>query len=339
MTDHGRIPDEARPFGGCPRLISDRFKATFPVAIAEEAAAVAAAIRGGPVRAAAAPEGARLVVPLDPKAGDADAAVARLVAAFEDLERRSGGATVSLEREQWYADEDRDARHPDQFRPFLAAPGLLVAPAWLARDPAPGEVVLALDPGAAFGSGYHASTRLALGLLRERTAAVVPRRMLDVGTGTGILALAGAIWGAAEVTAVDVKPEAVAAARANAARNGLAARVRVGRRAAAARGGLFDLDRREHHGGRAAAPRRGFRVPARGGGRAGALRHARRPAARGGLRRLRGAGLPPGGLARRGGVGGAAPRGARCEWGRTQERGDTGRPRAYIERASGVIPR
>ena len=57
--------------------------------------------------------------------------------------------------------------------------------------------------------------------------AVVPRRMLDVGTGTGILALAGALWGAAEVTAVDVKPEAVAAARANAARNGLAARVRV----------------------------------------------------------------------------------------------------------------
>ena len=70
-------------FGGCPRLISDRFKATFPAAIAEEAAAIATAIRGRPVRVAAVPEGARLVVPLDPKAGDADALVARLVAAFE----------------------------------------------------------------------------------------------------------------------------------------------------------------------------------------------------------------------------------------------------------------
>ena len=241
MGSVGGIPMRPDAFGGCPRLISDRFKATFPAAIAEEAAAIATAIRGRPVRVAAVPEGARLVVPLDPKAGDANALVARLVAAFEDLERRSGGAAVSLEREQWYADEDRDARHPDQFRPFLAAPGLLVAPAWLSCEPAPGQQVLVLDPAAAFGSGYHASTRLALGLLRERTAAVVPRRMLDVGTGTGILALAGALWGAAEVTAVDVKPEAVAAARANAARNGLAARVRVGGELPPPGDGLFDL--------------------------------------------------------------------------------------------------
>jgi ribosomal protein L11 methyltransferase len=228
-------------FGSCPRLISDRIKATVPAAIAEEAAAIAAAVRGCPVRVATVPEGARFVVPLDPKAGDADALVARLVAALEELERRSGGATVSLVREQWYAEEDRDARHPDQFRPFLAVPGLLVAPAWQPCEPGPGKQVLTLDTGAAFGSGYHTSTRLALGLLRERTAAIVPRRMLDVGTGTGILALAGALWGAAEVTAVDVKPEAVAAARANAARNGLAARVRVGGELPPPGDGLFDL--------------------------------------------------------------------------------------------------
>jgi ribosomal protein L11 methyltransferase len=227
--------------GSRPRLVSDRVRVTLPAALAAEAAAAASAIVPGPVRCTAAPEGALLTVRLDPKAGDGDAAVARLVAAFENLERRSGGATVSIERVQWYAEEDRDARHPDQFRPFLAAPGLLVAPPWQPCVPGPGQRVLELDPGAAFGSGYHASTRLALGLLRERTAAVVPRRMLDVGTGTGILALAGALWGAAEVAAVDVKPEAVAAARANAARNGLAARVRVGGELPPPGDGRFDL--------------------------------------------------------------------------------------------------
>lgn len=219
---------KADSFGSRPHLISDRVRATLPAALAREAEAIVATIVERPVRAKTVPEGALLLVQLIQKGGAGDAIVERLVAAFEDLERRNVGASVALERELWYAEEDRDSRHPEQFRPFLAAPGLLVTPAWQPRDPAPGQQVLAIDPGLAFGSGYHASTRLALGLLRERTAAVVPRRLLDVGTGTGILALAGALWGAAEVVALDVKPEAVAAARANAARNGLAAQVRVG---------------------------------------------------------------------------------------------------------------
>jgi ribosomal protein L11 methyltransferase len=228
-------------FGSRPRLISDRVRATLPAALAAEAAAIAATIVGRPVHPKAVPEGAVILVQLDQKGEAGDALVGRLVAALEELERRNAGTVVSLEREQWYADEDRDARHPEQFRPFFAAPGLLVTPAWDPRDAGPGQQVLTIDPGAAFGSGYHASTRLALGLLRERTAAVVPRRMLDVGTGTGILALAGAIWGAAEVVAVDVKPEAVTAARANAARNGLAARVRVGSELPPIADGAFDL--------------------------------------------------------------------------------------------------
>ncbi len=218
---------KADSFGSRPHLISDRVRVTLPAALAGEAEAIVATIMERPVRARTVPEGALLLVQLIQKGSAGDALVERLVAAFEELERRNVGASVSLERELWYAEEDRDSRHPEQFRPFLAAPGLLVTPAWQPRDPAPGQQVLAIDPGLAFGSGYHASTRLALGLLRERTAAVVPRRLLDVGTGTGILALAGALWGAAEVVALDVKPEAVAAARANAARNGLAARVRV----------------------------------------------------------------------------------------------------------------
>jgi len=232
---------KADSFGSCPRLISDRVRVTLTAALAGEAEAIAATIMQRPVRSRTVPEGALLLVQLIQKGSHSDALVERLVTAFEELERRNVGVTISLEREQWYADEDRDSRHPEQFRPFLAAPGLLVTPAWQPRDPAPGQQVLAIDPGLAFGSGYHASTRLALGLLRERTAATVPRRLLDVGTGTGILALAGAIWGAAEVLALDVKPEALAAARANAARNGLAARVRVAGELPPLEAGTFDL--------------------------------------------------------------------------------------------------
>jgi len=232
---------KADTFGSCPRLISDRIRATLPEALAEEAAAIASTIMERPVRTKTVPEGALLLVQLIQKGDAGDDLVGRLVAAFDELERRNVGVTISLEREQWYAEEDRDSRHPEQFRPFLAAPGLLVTPAWQPRDPAPGQQVLAIDPGLAFGSGYHASTRLALGLLRERTSTTVPHRMLDVGTGTGILALAGATWGAAEVVALDVKPEAVAAARANAARNGLAARVRVAGELPPVEEAAFDL--------------------------------------------------------------------------------------------------
>ncbi len=84
------------------------------------------------------------------------------------------------------------------------------------HDPPPGLTTVEIEPGAAFGFG-HASTRLALGLLAaiDLTAASV----LDVGCGTGVLAVAAARLGAADVTAVDVDPTAVEITRDNAARN------------------------------------------------------------------------------------------------------------------------
>ena len=103
------------------------------------------------------------------------------------------------------------------------------------------RTAIEIDAGQAFGTAHHASTRgclLALdGTLKRRR----PRVIIDIGTGTGILALAGAIWGAAEVVALDVKPEAVAAARANAARNGLSARVHVAAELPPIEDAAFDL--------------------------------------------------------------------------------------------------
>jgi ribosomal protein L11 methyltransferase len=219
---------------------------TVPAGLAAAAAAVLGEVTGRRVEARpgdAGPDGAprtSLAVALEP--GDAsDAVVARLVERLEALERRHPGADFDLEREEQLVEEDRGAVHRDQFRPFLAAPGLVVAPAWEAYEPRPGETVIAIDPGLAFGSGFHASTRLALGLVGELCAAAPPGRLLDVGTGTGLLALAAAVRGAAAVVAVDADPDAVAAARANVERNGFAGRVQVGGWSLAEVPGEFEL--------------------------------------------------------------------------------------------------
>jgi ribosomal protein L11 methyltransferase len=104
------------------------------------------------------------------------------------------------------------------------AGGLVVAPAW--REVAvPGRTVVAIDPGACFGSGSHPSTRLLLAEL----AADPPAGLAvgDLGTGSGVLAVAAAVLGAREVVAVDVDPAAEAVVAANAARNSVADRVRA----------------------------------------------------------------------------------------------------------------
>ena len=105
---------------------------------------------------------------------------------------------------------------------------LLVRPSFASARPQPGQQELVIDPGQAFGTGGHASTRLAL----EWIDAVAPglahgAEVLDVGTGTGILALAALRLSPARAVALDLDPLAAAAAAHNAAVNGLADRLRV----------------------------------------------------------------------------------------------------------------
>jgi ribosomal protein L11 methyltransferase len=90
---------------------------------------------------------------------------------------------------------------------------------------APGAVVLRLDPGLAFGTGTHPSTALCLEWLDA--AALAGRSVVDYGCGSGVLAIAAALLGAAGVAAFDIDPQALIATRANAAANGVASRVRV----------------------------------------------------------------------------------------------------------------
>lgn len=123
-------------------------------------------------------------------------------------------------------DEDWGSNWKKHFTPFAITPGLVIKPTWEGYDPQPGEVVIEMDPGMAFGTGHHATTSLCMGFIRS----VLQRRpgsVLDVGTGTGILAMAAALFGAPEVMAIDNDPEAVSAALDNVAHNALQDRVSV----------------------------------------------------------------------------------------------------------------
>ncbi len=131
--------------------------------------------------------------------------------------------TLSIERlpdTDWVEDNLRDF-------PPIAAGRFFVHGSHFRGRPPPGRVALEIDAGAAFGSGEHASTRGCLlaidGLLRRRH----PRRPLDLGCGSGILAMALAKVAAVTVLAADIDDIAVRVARRNAARNGVAARLRV----------------------------------------------------------------------------------------------------------------
>lgn len=135
----------------------------------------------------------------------------------------------------------------DHARPQPAGHRLVVVPAWLDDDRGhDGRIPVVLDPGRAFGSGGHASTRVALAALDALLVDVPPRdaeaegggptrggatgagpTVLDVGCGSGVLAIAALLLGAGRARAVDVDPEAVRATAENAARNGVADRLEV----------------------------------------------------------------------------------------------------------------
>ena len=106
---------------------------------------------------------------------------------------------------------------------------LVIRPTWRRHRRAPGDVVLALDPGMAFGTGLHPTTRLCLAgveALADR-GVLAGARVLDVGCGSGILAIAALKLGAAMALGLDTDPIAIEATSANARRNALVRRLRV----------------------------------------------------------------------------------------------------------------
>jgi ribosomal protein L11 methyltransferase len=159
--------------------------------------------------------------------GVAEAAVAEASAALGHLQvfglRPIGELTTRVVHEADWADAWK--KH---FPVLRVGRRLVIRPTWRRHRAADDDVVIALDPGMAFGTGLHPTTRLCLAAvesLAER-GVIVGRRVLDVGCGSGILGLAAARLGAREVLGLDTDPIAIEATEANAARNDAAGIVR-----------------------------------------------------------------------------------------------------------------
>lgn len=105
------------------------------------------------------------------------------------------------------------------YKPIKIGERVVICPAWESYTPAEGELVIRMDPGMAFGTGTHETTRLVIRLLEKYTRPGC--RMLDVGTGTGILAICASRLGAEVCRAYDIDPTAVRVARENIADSGL----------------------------------------------------------------------------------------------------------------------
>ena len=103
------------------------------------------------------------------------------------------------------------------FKPFYAASHLVVKPTWETFHPGPEDRVIEIDPGMAFGSGTHETTGMCLSLLEEVISG--GEEIIDVGTGSGILAIGAALLGAGHVLAVDIDPDAVRVAVENVRNN------------------------------------------------------------------------------------------------------------------------
>ena len=139
-------------------------------------------------------------------------------AAIAELDPRYAARLEEVVGDAW-----RDA-WKEHFRPFEICPGVVVRPPWEAYDGTV-PIVLELEPGRAFGTGLHETTSLVCNALAANLADFRGKSVLDVGCGSGILALVALKLGAAHARAVDTDPDAVEVTRENAARNGMSAQV------------------------------------------------------------------------------------------------------------------
>jgi ribosomal protein L11 methyltransferase len=127
----------------------------------------------------------------------------------------------------------------EHFEPARAGPRLVIQPPWKQARTWPDDVILTLDPGRAFGTGTHESTRLVLRELDRRIRG--GESVLDVGCGSGILAVAALLLGARRARCLDVDPDAVEVARENARANRVTSRLTAATTDVAAQRGTFDV--------------------------------------------------------------------------------------------------
>lgn len=158
-------------------------------------------------------------------AGDLEQAQIRLEQGLQEI-RSLGLGEVRPAVFAWVQEEDWAESWKAHFKPLRIGERLVVVPSWEPYELAAGELPLYVDPGMAFGTGTHTTTSLCLRWMQKLVSPGA--RVLDIGTGSGILAVAAARLGAGQVTAIDIDPVAVRVARENVARNQVAVDLRLG---------------------------------------------------------------------------------------------------------------
>lgn len=129
-------------------------------------------------------------------------------------------AEVALQALEAVPEQDWVRLTQSQFAPVEITPSFWIVPSWH-EAPAAATQVIRLDPGLAFGTGTHPTTRMCLRWIATHEAAVRGRRVLDYGCGSGILAIGAALFGAAPIDAVDIDPAAIQSTQDNAHANGV----------------------------------------------------------------------------------------------------------------------
>jgi ribosomal protein L11 methyltransferase len=133
------------------------------------------------------------------------------------------GASISMTSLHKVEEQDWVRLTQSQFDPVEITPEFWIVPTWH-EPPAGAKRVIRLDPGMAFGTGTHPTTRMCLGWIAAHAADIAGRRVLDYGCGSGILAIGAAMHGGAPIDAVDIDPAAISTTAQNAADNGVTLR-------------------------------------------------------------------------------------------------------------------
>ncbi|MBR4089368.1 MAG: 50S ribosomal protein L11 methyltransferase, partial [Mogibacterium sp.] len=146
----------------------------------------------------------------------------------------SGMLGVSFRTEVTGDDSEWLYKWQEHFKPSKVGERIVVKPGWEDYESAEGELVIEMDPGMAFGSGLHETTSMCIKVLEKDLGGAYdpsryPIKVLDVGTGTGILAMAAVLLGADEALGIDIDDEAVRVANENIAKNGLEGRISIKR--------------------------------------------------------------------------------------------------------------
>jgi ribosomal protein L11 methyltransferase len=158
---------------------------------------------------------------------EAQVCLRRLTHYYRDLQQLYPNLPELEVRQKVLPSEDWSETWKSFFKPLIIGKNMIIKPTWEPYEPNPGQVLIEIDPGRAFGTGKHPSTALCLKIIelilsesfRKQTDSVTT--VLDVGTGSGILGIAAARLGAGRVLGLEIDPEALKVAEENLLRNGV----------------------------------------------------------------------------------------------------------------------